>query len=72
MAAVFLGGVSVAGGKGTVGGTIMGVLVMTVLTSSLVLLGIPSYFQVFTTGIIVVIGTALSAYRVAKAEAQNI
>jgi simple sugar transport system permease protein len=61
IAAVVLGGASITGGRGTVVGTLLGVLLMVTMNNSLILLGIPTYFQRVATGLIIVVSTAISA-----------
>lgn len=67
IAAVVLGGTKISGGKGTVLGTILGLALITISQNSLILVGIPSHWQRFATGVIIVAGTALSAYQALKA-----
>jgi simple sugar transport system permease protein len=59
IAAVVLGGASITGGRGTVIGTVLGVLLITIISSSLVLVGIPSEWQRFVIGVLIIIGTAI-------------
>lgn len=59
IAAVVLGGASVSGGRGTVWGSILGILLITVLNNSLILVGIPSQWQKALIGGVILIGTAL-------------
>ncbi len=48
LSAVVLGGISLAGGAGSVWGTIIGVLIVSVIFNGLSVLNVPSYFiQVF-------------------------
>ena len=54
IAAVVLGGASITGGRGTVIGTVLGVILFAIVANSLTLLRIPSFwFEVFTGSIIV-------------------
>jgi simple sugar transport system permease protein len=67
IAAVVLGGASIAGGRGTVIGTLLGVLLITIVSNSLVLVGIPSDWQSVAVGIILIIGTAIPAVQAQRA-----
>jgi len=69
IAAVVLGGASITGGKGSVLGTVVGVLFIVIIDNSLILAGIPSYWQRVATGLIIVVSTAATTLR-AKAEAR--
>ena len=69
IAAVVLGGASITGGKGTVFGTLIGVLFIVIIDNSLILTGVPSYWQRVATGLIIVLSTAATALR-ARAEAR--
>ena len=66
IAACVLGGVSVTGGKGSITGTVIGILLMTMMSNSLILLGIPTNWQRVFTGAIIIIGTGISAYQMLK------
>jgi len=59
IAATVLGGATIGGGRGTVVGTLLGVMLITVMNNSLILLGIPSYWQRFTTGMILLIAVTV-------------
>ncbi len=63
IAAVVLGGASLTGGKGTVSGTALGVLLLVVINNSLILLNIPSYWQKVAVGLIILAGTAATVKR---------
>jgi simple sugar transport system permease protein len=67
IAAVVLGGTRITGGYGTVTGTILGVLLVTIVNNNMVLLGIPSQWQTFVTGLLILIGTGITAYQSLKA-----
>jgi ribose transport system permease protein len=55
IAAVLLGGTSLAGGSGGVGGTILGVVFLGMLQNGLSIAGVPSFWQQVVTGIILVL-----------------
>ena len=63
LAAVVLGGAGIFGGRGTVTGTILGVLLLVLLNNSLILLGIPTYWQRVFAGLILLVATGISARR---------
>jgi len=65
IAAVVLGGTRVSGGLGTLTGAMLGVALMTIMSNSLILIGIPTYWQKVFTGAIIIIGTGISAHQVA-------
>lgn len=55
-AAVILGGATLARGKGTVLGTFLGVLLITIISNSLTLLKVPSYWHQIVMGSIIIVG----------------
>jgi simple sugar transport system permease protein len=59
IAAVVLGGARIGGGYGTVGGTLIGVFVITMINTSLLAAGVPSYWQQVVVGCLIVLGTGL-------------
>ena len=61
IASVVIGGSSLAGGRGGVGGTIVGALLIGVLSNGLVMCGVNSYFQQIIMGLIIVFAVALDA-----------
>jgi simple sugar transport system permease protein len=61
IAAVVLGGASITGGRGTVLGTVLGVLLIVAINNSLILLDIPSYWQKVVTGVVILVSTGLTA-----------
>lgn len=61
IAAVVLGGADVFGGRGTVTGTLLGVFLLVTLNNSLILLGVPTYWQRVWIGAIILISVAVSA-----------
>lgn len=54
VAAVVIGGASLAGGRGKVSGTLIGILIIAVLTNGLNLLGTSAYLQQIITGMIII------------------
>jgi ribose/xylose/arabinose/galactoside ABC-type transport system permease subunit len=63
IAAVVIGGGSLSGGEGSVLGSLVGALVMTVIRSGCTQMGLPSYVQEILAGIIIVSAVALDNVR---------
>jgi ribose transport system permease protein len=63
ISAVIIGGASFFGGRGTVGGAIVGVLIFGVISNGLNLLNVNTYFQLVAIGAIVVIAVELDVFR---------
>jgi simple sugar transport system permease protein len=61
IAAVVLGGASIFGGTGSVTGTVLGVVLITLVKNSLILLGVPSTWQRFAVGLLLLIGITAQA-----------
>ena len=57
-----VGGVAITGGVGTVTGAVLGALLMTVFSSTLVFLRVPSFWQQAFQGAMLLIAIALDAY----------
>lgn len=72
IAAVVLGGTRVTGGLGTLTGTMFGIALMTIMSNSLILLGIPTYWQKVFTGAVIIIGTGVSAYQAGASRHRSI
>ena len=56
--AVVLGGTSLFGGRGSIAGTLVGVLIVGVFRNGLTLMGVPSVYQILVTGILVILAVA--------------
>jgi ribose transport system permease protein len=63
IAAVVIGGGSLAGGNGSILGPLLGALLMTVLANGCTLLGVPNYVQEMLVGAIIVVAVAVDQLR---------
>lgn len=71
IAAVVIGGTSLFGGLGGVGGTIIGSLLLGVLLNGLVMLNVSAYYQQVVIGIIIVIAVAFDTYAKSRRGAKH-
>jgi len=66
IAAVVIGGTSLYGGKGSVLGTILGVLIIGVLNSGLIILGVPPFWQKVIKGFVILLAVAIDKLNAEK------
>jgi erythritol transport system permease protein len=59
IAAVVLGGTSLSGGRGGVGGTLIGAFVIGVLSDGLVLLGVSEFWQIVIKGVVIILAVVV-------------
>lgn len=63
IAAVILGGTSLVGGVGSIWGTLIGALIIAVLTNGLILSGVSDIWQYIIKGLVIVLAVTLDRYR---------
>ena len=63
IAAVVIGGASLSGGQGSVFGSIIGALIMTMVANGCTKLGLQNWVQQIATGVIIIIAVGLDRLR---------
>lgn len=63
IAAVVLGGTSLMGGRGRILGTLVGALIIGVLSNGLVLMNVPFFYQLIVKGLVIVLAVAIDSLR---------
>jgi ribose transport system permease protein len=63
IAAVVIGGASLAGGKGTIIGAVIGAAIMAIIKNAFVLLHLPTFVQTITLGVVVILAVAADNLR---------
>ena len=63
IAAVVIGGTSMSGGVGTMGGTLIGILIIGVITNGLNLMQINSFWQNVLKGVIIMLAVIIDVQR---------
>lgn len=72
ISAVVLGGTNIAGGYGTIGGVVLGVVFLAVTNNGMVLMKVPVYWQQIIIGCIMLFAIFFNIVRKKKAEAKNV
>jgi ribose/xylose/arabinose/galactoside ABC-type transport system permease subunit len=62
IAGVVIGGASLMGGKGTIGGAVLGVLILNTLENGLNLVGIPTFYRYIATGLILIAAVMIDQF----------
>ncbi|MEG0257773.1 MAG: ABC transporter permease [Christensenella sp.] len=63
IAAIVLGGLSLSGGKGSMVGTLLGILVLSIVANGLQVLGVNQYVQMVVTGCILILAVLIDVIR---------
>jgi len=68
LAAVFIGGTSVFGGKGTMIGTFVGVLIIASLEPGIIAIGLTGFYTQFIYGLLITISVAIYALMLRRSD----
>lgn len=63
IAAVIIGGTSLFGGRGTIYGTVLGAILLAMMTNALVIAGVDNFWQLVIMGLIVILAVAINNLR---------
>lgn len=66
IAAVVLGGAAITGGTGSLTGVMLGTLLIVIVQNSMILLGIPTFWQRAALGALIIVGTGISAVQITR------
>ncbi|MCP4167563.1 MAG: ABC transporter permease [Chloroflexi bacterium] len=67
--AAILGGVSMRGGKGSIVGTILGVLIIGTLNNGMILMSVPTFYQRVARGLLLIIAALIQVWQMRRSEA---
>jgi len=68
IASTVIGGISLSGGRGKIGNTLVGALILGSLTCGLQILNVPTYYQTIITGVVIVAAVFADKAKERKAE----
>lgn len=71
LAMVVLGGVALSGGKGSVFGTFLGILLVALLSNGMILVGVSSYWEDLVIGAVILISFCITGWRVLAAKKEE-
>ncbi len=72
IAAAVLGGTSLMGGRGTIGGTIIGAFVIGILADGLVMVGVSDFWQQVIKGLVIIVAVAIDQLQINASHAAAI
>jgi len=64
--AAILGGAALAGGKGTIVGALLGVLILGTLTNGMILTGVPAFYQLLAKGALLILAVVIQEYQLRR------
>ena len=69
IAAVVIGGARITGGHGNVLGTVLGVALINIVSNNLIVMGVPTYWQTFVIGMLIIAGVAITSFKAIRVSA---
>jgi ribose/xylose/arabinose/galactoside ABC-type transport system permease subunit len=60
IAAIIIGGVALFGGRGTIFGSFIGVLILCMMTSGIILIGVKQFWDGVATGVVILVAAGLN------------
>ena len=60
--AAILGGCALSGGKGTIGGTLLGMLILGVLSNGMILTSVPTFYQLLAKGALLIVAVMMQEF----------
>jgi ribose/xylose/arabinose/galactoside ABC-type transport system permease subunit len=61
-----LGGTALAGGKGTIVGTLLGVIIIGTLNNGMIILGVPVFYQMLGRGLLLIFAVLLQEWQMRR------
>ena len=61
--AIVLGGASLAGGRGSIFGTVLGLLIVGILNNGLILMDVPTFWQRIAQGLMLILAVSFDSIR---------
>ena len=62
----YMGSTAITGGKGSLTGVMLGTLLIVIVQNSMILMGIKTFWQGFALGLLIIVGTGVSALQVMR------
>jgi len=63
IAAVVIGGTALSGGRGSVSGTVLGAIMIAMISNGLILLNVNPFYQFVVNGVLIVVAVAINRSR---------
>jgi ribose transport system permease protein len=70
IAATIMGGTSLTGGEGSIAGTLVGALVISLVRNAMNLLNVPTFWQQFVIGMVIILAVVLDQWRKQQAHSR--